>query len=530
MTDGPPGSGVYVTLLGGLAVTVGPLVFADAAWPTRRSVELVALLALSEGHRLERDQVIEALWPHLSPTAGAANLRKAAHFARQAVGSDHAVRLAGGRVALFPSSVVATDVGMFERRARAALRSGDRAAAIVLAASYPADLLPDLPYAEWTREPRDRLRSLLAALLRLGEQWERLILVEPADEQAHRELMRAALDVGAPHTAIRWYGRLRTSLERQLGLAPSPQTRALYEECVAGLPPTPAMVGRQEELACLTAALGTAAEHRSSALIIRGAPGMGKSTLCGELAATARERGWRVVAVAAGPFRGAYAALASAVHQLLARDRTLLDGLPVATRSVLAELTTLAGPTAPTTGGVTRHMVIGAVHRLLSAHHDAQGVLLIIDDVHLADEATVEACEQLARAGGERPVLVALAYRPEAAAPALVRAAVALDQAGRVTVIDLGPLADAEIATLVEGECSAAPDPCWTSRIVAMAVGNPFFARELARGGDDAPVPSDDRRGPRSPNGLSIWTRPRRHSYAAWRWSVTTWIRSSCPR
>ena len=76
-------------------------------------------------------------------------------------------------------------------------------------------------------------------LLRLSGQWERLLAVEPSDEQAHRELMRAALVSGNRPAAIRWYGRLRAALERELGLPPSLESRSLYEECVAGLPPTP---------------------------------------------------------------------------------------------------------------------------------------------------------------------------------------------------------------------------------------------------------------------------------------------------
>ena len=143
MTDDPPAGRVHITLLGGLAVSADPRAVAGGpAWPTRRSAELVALLALSEGHRLARDQVIEALWPHLTPGAGAANLRKAAHFARQVLGSEDAVRLAGGRVALFPGAVVGTDAAVFERRARAALRAGDRVAAAAVAESYPGDSAP----------------------------------------------------------------------------------------------------------------------------------------------------------------------------------------------------------------------------------------------------------------------------------------------------------------------------------------------------------------------------------------------------
>jgi predicted ATPase len=139
---------------------------------------------------------------------------------------------------------------------------------------------------------------------------------------------------------------------------------------------------------------------------------------------------------------------------------------------VLAQLTALAGPRSQ--GELTRHMVIGAVHRLVAAHREVRGVLLVVDDAHLADEATVEACEQLARAGGD--VLVALAYRSESARRALARVVAGLDRAGRCTTIELGPLGEAEVAALV-----GSVDPDRRTRIGAMAEGNPFFALELAR-------------------------------------------------
>ena len=82
--------------------------------------------------------------------------------------------MAGRWSGLSRDFVVDTDAAVFERQARTTLRSGDRAAAAALAASYTGDVLPDLLYAEWAQEPRNRVRSLLVALLRLGEQWERL--------------------------------------------------------------------------------------------------------------------------------------------------------------------------------------------------------------------------------------------------------------------------------------------------------------------------------------------------------------------
>ena len=62
--------------------------------------------------------------------------------------------------------------------------------------------------------------------------------------------MRRELAAGSRPAAIRWYGRLRTALRRELGMLPSGETEAIYDECVAGLGiAEPAFVGRQLELA-----------------------------------------------------------------------------------------------------------------------------------------------------------------------------------------------------------------------------------------------------------------------------------------
>ncbi|MGH2967735.1 MAG: AfsR/SARP family transcriptional regulator, partial [Solirubrobacteraceae bacterium] len=89
---------VRVEVLGRFRVVVGPREIAEGDWPTRRAWELVALLALADGHRLARDQIIERLWPHLDAEAGAANLRKAAHHARRTLGDPEALVLRAGRV------------------------------------------------------------------------------------------------------------------------------------------------------------------------------------------------------------------------------------------------------------------------------------------------------------------------------------------------------------------------------------------------------------------------------------------------
>lgn len=478
-TAGP----VRVSLLGGLQVDLGGRTVPGTAWRTRRSAELVALLASCDGHRLVRDQAVDVLWPHLDVDAGAANLRKAAHHARQVLGCADAVRLRGGMVALFPDRGVETDVEDYERRAGAALATADPAACA--AVPDPDEFLPEWPYAEWAGPARQHLRALHVRVLRAGERWERLLAAEPTDEGAHRALMSAALDAGDRAGAIRLYGRLRTLLQRELGISPSIESRELYERCaVAWGAPRSSMVGRQPELARLAEVLRSAERGEASALVIRGPAGIGKTTMCHELGDLARDRGWQVVSVAAGAVGEAYAPVTAAVEQLLHRDAGVLRRLPAASRSALAGLTALAAPAAAPAGGLTRHRVVGAVHRLVVACAGDVGTVLVLDDAHLADEATVELWAQLARTGGA-PLLVVAAYRADPAPGSLARAVGSLARAGRAAEIDLRPLDPSDVALLVEGADATARE-----RIVELAQGNPFVALELARGLGPVVAPS----------------------------------------
>ena len=103
-----------VQLLGRFEVRVDSRPVPEDAWPQKRAIDLVKLLALSRGHRMPRDQVLEKLWPRLGADAGAANLHKAASYARRALGERDAVVVRGGVVALAPDADVFTDVERFE--------------------------------------------------------------------------------------------------------------------------------------------------------------------------------------------------------------------------------------------------------------------------------------------------------------------------------------------------------------------------------------------------------------------------------
>jgi DNA-binding SARP family transcriptional activator len=472
---------VRIEMLGGFRVLVSGEEVAGDAWPGRRAAELVQLLALSDGHRLVRDQVIEALWPHLDAAAGAANLRKAAHHARRALPHPDAIVLRGGHVELSPTTAVETDAELFEALAEAALANGDREAWEAAAAAYGGDLLPDSRYEEWTQTARERLHSQYVELLRRAGEWERLIEVEPTDEPACRELMRRELEAGSRPAAIRWYGRLRTALRRELGIPPSKETAAIYDECVAGLEVAePALVGRELELAQATAALRSDPGAVPAALAVRGPAGIGKSALCRELVRVGRAEGLAVTSVAAHEAGSPYAPLAAAVEELVAADRTLLEAAGDRARSVLAELTPLAAPAPPLGAPLTRHRVIGAMRRLLLAAGDGAGAMLVVDDAHLADEATIDVVHHLGASTGA-PVLAVLAYRAEAAPDGLSRGVARLKRGGKALEIDLEPLDREDVATLVAAGAQTPRAAEVVDRIADLGEGNPFLTLELAR-------------------------------------------------
>lgn len=474
---------IRIDMLGRFRVRADEHEISEDDWPSRRAQELVALLALADGHRLVRDSVIEQLWPHLGAKAGAANLRKAAHHARRVLDDDDAVVLRGGQVHLFPSRAVVTDVEDFLHRADAALHDGDPAACAGVAETCPGDLLPLSPYEAWTQEPRREVRARLTDLLRRAANWERLMQVDPTDEAACRELMRAAIAEGQRHVAIRWYEQLRIALVRELGARPGPETQRLYDDCTTGVRlGEQTLVGRQLEVARVMGRLQEARAGETVSILVRGPTGIGKSALCREVLDRAREDGWRVVGATGTAARAPYGPLGAFVEQLLLDGRDPLAGLPARTRSILAELTPLAGPAEPLEGAVTRHQVVAALRRAIMLSGSPVPTVLCLEDAHLCDEATAGVLHQLVAGGGALPVAVILAYRTEWLRASLPHGLAELAAHDQTLHVELGPLEDAEIVRLVESAGAEPPDPELVAQVVRRAEGSPFFALELARG------------------------------------------------
>jgi DNA-binding SARP family transcriptional activator len=462
-----------VRLLGRFEVLVDSQPVPADAWAQRRAADLVKLLALAPGHRMPREEVLEMLWPRRGADAAASNLHKAASYARRALGDRGAVVLRGGVVELAPAAEVTTDVEHFER--------GDDSA-------YGGELLPDERYEQWTLGPRARLRERRLALLRSRGRWDDVLREDPADEEAHRALMRRHVASGDRPAAARQFRLLRDQLSR-LGAEPSQETLALQRELARGRAVRAVRLlhapveGRERELASASAALRRAAAADGGALLVTGSLGIGKTRLVEAVLAEAEQLGFHTLRGAAHQEEGRtpYAPLIEALDPLAAKRPELASALTDSAQAALSRLLpSVRRPAGAAEEALDRHRVFSAVAQLLAQAAAERGVTVAIDDLHAADEATTALVHHLARsAAGERLlVIAAMRDEPLPKAVALVRSS--LLERGAAVEVALGPIDRAGLAAVAR-RAAARPLPVGALAVIERsAAGNPFFAEELA--------------------------------------------------
>jgi predicted ATPase/DNA-binding SARP family transcriptional activator len=256
-TSGIEPETVRIWLLGGFRVSVGSRVVEDSRWRLKKAASLVKLLALAPGHRLHREQIMDALWPDLDARSQANNLHRTLHFARGALEDSTAntisryLALVGDMLVLCPDGPLWVDVQAFEGAAANARRSREPAAYRAAVEIYTGELLPEDRYEDWMQERREELgRLYLALLVELAglyeereqfepavEALEQAAAEEPAHEVARMGLMRLYAADGRRHEAILQYERLRKTLLEELDTHPTGASQRLYEEIRAGKSP-----------------------------------------------------------------------------------------------------------------------------------------------------------------------------------------------------------------------------------------------------------------------------------------------------
>jgi DNA-binding SARP family transcriptional activator len=373
---------------------------------------LVKLLALTRGRRLHREQVVDALWPDLPLDVAGPRLHKAAHFARRALGDQpRSVVLRNDSVLLLPDAEVVVDVNEFRSAAEEALvaRSAEKAAAAL--ALYTGQLLPEDLYEPWTESHRVSLETLHGEVLRLAGRWEELLRHDPGDEDAHLALARASAEAGDVRSALRHLERMDQALRRELGTAPSPAAEELRRSLLAEpgpehhVPvtterPGTRLVGRRDVGDLFRERLGQAEAGRGSTLLVTGPPGVGKSAVLDLATALARRQGWRTGRGTASAVEGSwpYASVLEALGDLCRSHPSLLDGLDDNFREELERA--LSARQVSWSGESAHQRLFVAAAELLRLASAGNGLLLVVDDIHEADQGT--GCAGPARRGADR--------------------------------------------------------------------------------------------------------------------------------
>ena len=248
------------------------------------------------------------------------------------------------------------------------------------------------------------------------------------------------------------------------------------------------LVGRRWEMSAVEGLLDRAVDGHGSVVGVVGPPGIGKSRLVREIAATARRRGVEVFATfceshtSQVPFHAAARLLRAATgikgldpHAARTRIRA---GAPDAEPEDLLLFEDLLGIADPDVALPRIHP--DARRRRLTALVNAGSLaretpaLYIIEDVHWIDEVSESMLADFLTVIPQTPSLVLVAYRPEYRGT--------LSRVTGAHTVALAPLSDSESAALVSELLG--PDPSVGAlghKIAARAAGNPFFAEEIVR-------------------------------------------------
>ncbi|WP_412518468.1 AAA family ATPase [Actinomadura madurae] len=251
-----------------------------------------------------------------------------------------------------------------------------------------------------------------------------------------------------------------------------------------GRPGNGPLVGRRDALREIDRVLD-AAEGGYGFLAMVGEPGAGKSRLLNELADAAGARKLPYVAGRAAEFEQEmpFGAVVDALDDHL-EDQTLhlSQGALRLLGTVFPALADITGepPAASPESRTARYQLHRTVRHLLEDLAEPSGLVLILDDLHWADDATIELLDHLVRHPPRGRVLVAVAYRPAQASP---RLAALVDAAGPQGVrVAVDPLSESEVREFL------GPDVSHTRcrALFKASGGNPFYLEALSKMPDGA--------------------------------------------
>jgi DNA-binding SARP family transcriptional activator len=459
--------------------------------PSKKTRALLAYLCLHD-RRFRREQLCELLWEIPDDPRG--SLRWSLSKLRRLIDDEERPRVIADRSSVaVDTDDVSIDVAELHALAANGLANASADTLEEAASRYRGNFLEGLEFsnfhdfhawcvAEREQSMRDRAALLGELVQRHADAPERalpharaLVGLSPYDEEPRATLIRLLNAAKHPVEAEQQY-ELGMRMLKEAGIEASgsllqarraaridrPRVAISREaEPTETTPAARTLVGRDEEFGRLATALAEVIRsQRAEILLLRGAPGIGKSRVLEAVVERARR---------ADAF----------ILQTAAFESDAIRPFALWTDSLRAQYAADAEAIFGGADIANRDRMFAGLSDLVAREAADRPVVLIFDDVHWCDESSAAALHYVARMNRNRPLFGVLAGRGgELRDNTTVQQALrGMRRDGLLQELRLGPLPDEALAELI---CEQAPGAD-SERLSRECGGNPLLAIELAR-------------------------------------------------
>lgn len=494
---------------------------------TRKHFALLIRLALEPGRRLSREYLIDLLWPDVPGVRGRHSLSQAVSVLRATIGRqfllapraslalvEGAVDVDAHRLETCEAEIRGRFLEGFELRGARAFEEWRD--------SWAARLYPQI---------RDCLVKRMDSGRRIGdfasvEQHARVLEeLDPLAEDAVRGIIEARAWVGDRSNALKTFNQYASRLALELQAKPSPELvrvvdllregrRAAPRPTEDGIPPreerryeAETIIGREREFSVLYDAWLDVRRRIPHVMVVLGDPGIGKTTLTNAFVSSCQMEGGIIARAQA---YDAERELPYAVLAELARQLTLQRAIGAAEPEALADLSRLAPEVLSVFPGVPKPSewppevvplrLADAFLKAVSAAAEDNPVVLVVDDVHAADNASIGILHMLARKlSGLRLLLILTARQGDIRTSIAARALITDAGLEALSTVELDTLSQESAAVLVTRVCAKGCER-WgevpLAKVLRFGGGNPLalelLSREWVARGDQSLIASLD--------------------------------------
>ena len=486
---------------------------------TRKHFALLIRLAVEAGRRFTRDYLMDLLWGDAAAHLARHSLAQALTVLKEKVGREHLV-VQRATVALAEGAVDA-DVAHLDAcdlQIRGAFLDGFE---------VPAAAGFEQWKDEWRARLGPRIRDCLVKQMDAGRRIGDFATVErhaqvlheldPLSEDAVRGLMEARAWVGDRTNALKAYARFEERLREELGAKPSTDLVRVADLLRQGRRPAPrpdegaragrpaavserqerrfeaeTLIGREQPFAKLYDAWLEVRRRVPRIVVLTGDPGIGKTTLTNAFVSTCQMEG---AVVARAQAYDAERELPFAILAELVKQLTLQRAIGGAEPEALSELSRVSPELFNVFPGVPKPVewsaeviplrLAGAFLKAVEAATDESPLVLVVDDIHAADNASAAILHMVARKLSRTRLLLILTGRTNELRTAAAPSALVSDTTVEaLQTLELEPLsaeaAERLVGTLAaQAESKIADLP--TTRILQAGNGNPLALELLTK-------------------------------------------------